>query len=304
MKRSMTKKNREKLDSVLKGAEYLELLSLLDKDSEVKSHFHNISGDNTPSKKIKKKEYNATELTVKHFLFFEVVFDVLYEIGIALRNCVSADYKNVKKSVRWILETILFWSNFQTLQGKSQIFYKYFLHDYPNTKRKDFLLARAYVRIDFRSRFEERIEMKREYGKPSFNELTNRLDKLKVKGIDVENLKKDLKDLNMTSSEYLHISYQTLKEYDLDQLRWDYAFFQSYEFDQSQFDYALEELWKVLDAIFVIMILTKMYFYNYDSPKKLLENEIQYYNQDSARKNLLNDKKIMSKLEHFSKIVR
>ena len=39
MKKSITKKNQRKLDLILKGAEYLELLSYRYGDSEMKSHF-------------------------------------------------------------------------------------------------------------------------------------------------------------------------------------------------------------------------------------------------------------------------
>ena len=56
MKKSITKKNQRKLDLILKGAEYLELLSYRDSDLEMKSHFSAIVESTSFSKAMKKEE--------------------------------------------------------------------------------------------------------------------------------------------------------------------------------------------------------------------------------------------------------
>ena len=302
MKKSITKKNQRKLDLILKGAEYLELLSFHDSDSEMKSHFSAIV-ESTSFSKAMKKEKESAKITVRHFFFEEVVFDILYEFGIATRNCISGDYKNVKKSIRWIVETVLFWSYFQASLGKSQVIYQNILRDYSDDET-DKILMLAGIQWNFRSRFEERLEIKKEYGKPTLPELINDLNKLKTDSINLNDLQKTLRNIYKTSSGYLHISYQTLREYSAEELRGDYAFFQSYEFSQSQFDSTLKELWEVLDITFAIMILTQTYFYNYNSPNELLKNETQYYDAKFYGNDLLNNTKVIEQLKYFSKIIK
>ena len=73
----------------------------------------------------------------------------------------------LKKSIRWIVETVLFWSYFQASLGKSQVIYQNILRDYSDDET-DKILMLAGIQWNVRSRFEERLEIKKEYGKPTY----------------------------------------------------------------------------------------------------------------------------------------
>jgi hypothetical protein len=70
--------------------------------------------DSFPFKKIKnlgQDERRCIGLAVAENNIFDIFFDVARQFGEAIRNIMIGNCNSVPRSLRWILETIIFWAN-------------------------------------------------------------------------------------------------------------------------------------------------------------------------------------------------
>jgi hypothetical protein len=61
--------------------------------------------------RIGQDERRCIGLAVAENNIFDIFIDVAREFGEAIRNIMIRNYNSVPRSLRWILETIIFWAN-------------------------------------------------------------------------------------------------------------------------------------------------------------------------------------------------
>jgi len=303
IKNSLTDENRKKLDLLLDTAARIEYWTLPDRKTNREIHYKKISNGKIPSLKMKELDIRLIDLTNRYFTFGEIFFDLWYELGVAIRNCIIGDYRNVAKSLRWILETACFWANFQLKLGKAPDIFRDLSDDFTKISKREYVDLFHEIRIVNRTRLEERLTMKHELGKPTFPEIANEIRNFE-RGIKLNELIESLKFYHKEFSSLIHVSTRTLEEYYSDELRRDFAFFQSYEFHKKRFDNIVDTIWVIVDMVVCIMIVAETYFYNYSNPKNRLQEEINYYSTNSFHLKFLFDKKIMKNLPNLNNLIQ
>jgi hypothetical protein len=204
-----------------------------------------------------------------------VFYDLWRELGQALRELLCANYDSVQRSLRWMIETCIFWADMQ-LDGPSV---KDMFEDYCSQKgrltSKEFKRAFSEIYSMNEARLEERLVFKEKFRGPSLGEIAGNLAILKTtpkyKG---HLLREELLKYYRAFSEYVHITLTTAKEVSLEPgtLHGDFAFFQDYRYDMDRFNAEIASMFRTVDMLIAVMILVQMEFYGYEGPIEFFES--------------------------------
>ena len=301
---SLSKSNTVKLNNLMEAAAIIEPFSYIVRPDTVEIHYDKISSNQIKSiKKISKQQRKILELTINHYSINEISFDIWSELGAAIRSCIIGDHRSVIRSLRWILESMLFWVNFQV---KQEDIATTIYNDYVQEKfsEKEFLDLFNEIRITHRAKIEERVLMKEKYMKPSFGELVKDLEDLRY--IDpkmIEHIKNELREAYTSYSSLSHISINTLQEFYNDKLRSDYAFFQSYEYNKKSFSKVVANLWFCIDLFVSFFTLTSVHFFSYKTCREFVDASTKYYGSHLFQK-IYQEKKFQKKLCLFNGLLK
>ena len=137
---------------------------------------------------------------------------------------------------------------------------------------------------------EERLFLMHKWGKTSFREMVDKIKVLKAnknyfKPTKNYSLQQELHDLYGEFSAFSHISIKSVREIDID-YRGDYSFYQNHQYNNKDFTYGIEKIWRVIDIVLSMLVLSSTQFYGYSATKDFL-NALIMYKDDSATKFLI-----------------
>lgn len=213
---------------------------------------------------------NCVDLANTENTILNIFFDLWRELGETIRSLIIGNYISINRSLRWIIESVVFWADMQTDRGTATEAFNYFLTDTSLAKKKEYLFVYNYIKHRNRALLAERLSLKEKYRKPSFGEICNKLSSLNGdKKRDL--IKKELQKLYSDFSGFSHISTGSLPEfYSLSEegLRGDHASY--HYFEKYLFDTAIGKCWQVIDLVASVIILALTDFYGYKTPRDFL----------------------------------
>jgi hypothetical protein len=285
LKRSL--KNEKEIDILIETVAKIELFVI--ESVTYEPHIDLISEGNFTSLKslnINNKRYMI--LVNKGYLLLEFYFDIFREIGEAIRSMLIGNYHSISRSLRWIIESSVFFADMQSDNLVAIESYKYYKEEIDLTKQNfDFL--RNYTYNSKSELISERLFLKEKWKKYNLSDmihnkiLSENIKFGKPKGYS---LKENINELYKQFSGYEHISEESLSELYYT-LRTDYALFMNYRYDEDKFQLALNDLWQVIDIILSIAILGGCFFYGYSNTKEFLGKIQRFYKKRSSTSELI-----------------
>jgi hypothetical protein len=211
----------------------------------------------------------------------------------------------VSTDLRWILESAVFWMYLQIdkEEDAGELFEGYREESIDNDR---FEYLREYLFDVNQGLFDEHLHIKEKFGRPSINEMINSLEDYKIKddktkdahniNRTVGNIIAELLDLYHDLSALSHISLDALKE--IEEIGNEYPYFMGYSYNNDKFDSALTKVWRVIDLMTSIFILTCSHFYGYNKPSDYLTQlRVHYFKRKVQNvKRFLNHTKRLSQM--------
>ena len=272
VKRSLGKRaNSRKVDALLDVAATFEYLVIYWTDPSV--HIERFFGEKYKSMaRIPRTMRWSLELAARHDTCPLVFFGLWRELGEALRELVCSNYDSVPRSLRWLLETCVFWADMQLDEDCAQDLFEYYHSQKSKLTRSEFARMSIEIRRVSEARLEERLIFKEKFGSPSVKQIIQDLLVLKNRSRSTYKykvaLKREMMDCYSEFSQYAHFTPSTVKEIRLEpgSLHTDFAFFQDYHYDKGRFDIGAKSIYRTLDLVMTIMILVESAFYSYEGP--------------------------------------
>lgn len=107
------KKNAKDIDSILEIAGYIEIF-IREESMNYEHHLLKITnGKITKFDNLPLGQQRAIDLARREFSINLIFFEVWEELGKAIRSLLSANYSGTNRSLRWIIESIVFWADMQ-----------------------------------------------------------------------------------------------------------------------------------------------------------------------------------------------
>jgi hypothetical protein len=214
----------------------------------------------------------SLDLASRHDTCAMLFFDLWRELGEALRELVCSNYDSVPRSLRWMIETCVFWADMQLDDNCAQELFEYYHSQKIKLTRKEYArMCLEIIRVG-EARLDERLIFKEKFRSPSIKQIIQDLLILKTDSKfdykDKVALKKELMSCYSEFSQYAHTTLSTVKEIRLEPgyLHTDFAFFQEYGYDRRRFNTELKSIFRTLDLMMTIMILIESMFYSYKGP--------------------------------------
>lgn len=295
-KNSLNKTNKKQIEFLLDTTGIIKNLSF--ELGLLQNHVHQITeGKFSAYKEIKSKEYACLRIAVIGNRLDDFFNEAWHELGITLRSLVVGNYRNISRPLRWILECICMWAHTQLEQPTSKQVYKQFYKMKLN--KKDYLYQFNVMRETARTAFQQRILTKEKYDKPTFKEIVNSfavLHEYQSKEI-YSKFEDDFKKLYDETSGLIHISHTSLTELMTGETVYTSgSYYAEHFYHKKLFSYYLDQIWKVIDLVFTLVILVLLKFHEYKTPfeffKAVMENEYQqFYDVHLLIHNLRKNKK-------------
>jgi hypothetical protein len=155
--------------------------------------------------------------------------DLWEELGEAIRNLIVSNYRSVFRSLRWIVESVVFWADIELDKKYNDAIAHFdnYYHNYSMSKENTSFLSEYIVHYNI-DLIDERLHLKEKYGKPTFKESVNNLTHLnKDKKIEkvVDKIQRELNTLYHDFSAFTHISMESY------QRDWDNPGYYPYSID-------------------------------------------------------------------------
>jgi hypothetical protein len=261
------------MDTLKKAIDVLEDFFMEDA-VEIDPNLSNISGGKYVSRRrLSIKARRALDLANVDNTLLEMIINLWFELGEARRNLIIGNYGSVHRSLRWILESGVFWTYLQIdkEQNAKKLFEDH-LEDSIDKKRYEYLTEHLFDVNQII--FDKHLHIKEKFGKPSIKEMINSLEFYKKKNNktkDDHNPNKtigyiisELSGLYHDFSALVHISLNSLDE--TEDIGKEYPSFMGYSYNDDKFKAASEKIWRIVDLMTSIFILTCSCFYVYDKP--------------------------------------
>jgi len=273
--------------------------------------------------KLPQKAQRALELANLENTLVDIFPDLWEELGEVIRNLVASNYRSVYRSLRWLIESAMFWMDIE-LDKKFNNAIDHFDNYYISMpKPHSYSFNQEYI-IHYNSDLlEERLRLKEKYERPSIGESAKRLEDFKISRKSNPQIKsnedritlinsaitkmgKQQKELYHEFSAFSHITIETLRR-DWKSPQY-YPYSMDYGYNKAKFRSALENLWKVIDLVASIMLLVCSRFYGYQMPYKYLEaiitNKHRKHNATSKLVSLAKSGKGRNDIPIFSALVK
>jgi hypothetical protein len=243
----------------------------------------------------------CVELANKHNAVDEIFANLWLELGESIRNLIIGNYGSIPRSLRWMLESTLFYADFQEDSGNAvEQFNEYLQEESPLRERRYRYLLHHIDDSNFEL-LDERLLLKERY-EINFSRIK---EQVKIFGDarypkEVKGIPGELSELYRKFSALIHISQQSLEEKERDEE--GYALFLDSSYVRRDFQEKLNDIWKVIDLITSVLLLVCSRFYGYSSAIEFLDNITSYDPANSFAKDLVKlakSKKIKNKLPRF-----
>lgn len=158
----------------------------------------------------------SLDLAARHDTCTMVFFDLWRELGEALRELACSNYDSVPRSLRWMVETCVFWADMQLDDDCAQELFEYYYSQKIKLTRNEYARKCLEIIRVGEARLEERLIFKEKFGSPSIKQVIQDLSILKSGSRfdykDKVALKKELMSCYSEFSQYAHITPSTVKE--------------------------------------------------------------------------------------------
>ena len=237
----------------------------------------------------------------------DIFFDLIREFGESIRNLIIGNYNSVPRSLRWIIESAIFWANMQDDNRNSTEAFYHYCNYLPISKTR-FQYLRSQVKEVNYQILVERLFLIDEWRK-SFRDILPKISVIKADSKFFKNVRnfsfeKKIGSLYHQFSSYEHITLQTLSEINHN-LRSDFASYMNYRYDEESFLSLLRNIWDTLDLILSVLVLTFTRFYGYNNGKLFINRLKNFAGRSNIRYfvNLCNSNRVKPKLPIFLNIV-
>jgi hypothetical protein len=271
---SLTEPNRQEVDSLLDLAAAFEYFTFELIDAT--PHIERLTDKKFKSIRQAPREVRwSLRLAGRHNTLLLAFFDIWRELGQALRALLCANYDSVPRSLRWMIETCIFWADMQLDQPSAQELFENYYSQKDLLTPKEFKRASVEIHTINETRLEERLTFKEKFRGPSVNEIMRNLAILKTTPVYQGHiLKEALAKYHRIFSGYAHATLLTAKEISMEPgtLHGDFAFFQDHRYDKERFDEMITSVFRTVDVIISVIILAEMAFYGYDGPMEFFQS--------------------------------
>lgn len=296
--------NRKDLETLAKTISKLELFGIESQMGD--AHVSNISmGKITSISAASKNQKRCMDLIRREYFLNTIFFDLCRELGEAIRSLVIGNYSSVSRSLRWIIESAVFWTDMQGEYWTASAAYEHFTTLDPPMDIKEYSYLRRHISDLHYYQLEDRLSLKEKWKKYSIRDILEGNVILQAEGAYKKpkghSFKSEIEQLYKELSGFDHISIESLQEIDKT-LRTDYAIYMDYEYDRKKYFYHFINLWKVVDLVACIVVLAGTKFYEYSTTSKYLDKMQKYYTDSSTTEIIkyTHSKKLHDKLRLFS----
>jgi hypothetical protein len=244
---------------------------------EAEHHEDSLTGGravNTKKKSKKQKEYTL-RLVKREGQSIDIIFDILDELTTALSDLITGDYRGVFRSLRLVIEFLVFWAGIEG-DGRTGVdAYR----EYSRRKLTDgdFSYDFNVIRQIKLARIKERLIIKEKQRDRAIQNMTSavsiisgkegqkylfRKEQIKKAGIEEQltmrtRIKEKIEEYYSYFSAFSHVTHVTLNGI-RESKPHSYG---SYE--KAQFTECSSYLWKVIDLVIVVFVIEKSRFYGY-----------------------------------------
>jgi hypothetical protein len=240
--------------------------------TDVNPHISTISHLRYTHRRIDAGHKMVVELSCLENTITDIFFDLVKEFGEAIRSLIIGNYNSIPRSLRWILESTIFWASMQDESRDSTEAFDDYCRHLPISKTK-FKYLRGELRQVNYELLVQRLSLKDEWH-VSFRDIVSKIGVIKTnsnffKKVRDFSFDKKIHSLYHHFSTYEHITFETLSEID-DSLRSDFASYMNYRYNREAFLPLLSYMWITLDLVLSIMVLTIAKFYGYKTGKRFI----------------------------------
>lgn len=261
------------LDSLMKTTNVIEHF-FIGEAMDIEPHISSVTDKKYSSKNdLSLRSKRCIDLVNLENTMLNIFPNLWEELGEAIRNLIISNYRSVYRSLRWIIESTVFWANMELNKkyGDAKDHFNNYYHNVSMSKENISFLSEYVIHYNL-DLINEHLHWKEKYGKPQFKETVNNLTKLtkdeNVKRI-ISKIRQEIESLYHDFSAFTHISIESYTR------NWDnpdyYPYSTDYVYTEEKFYSALEVIWKVIDLITSIMLLVCSRFYGYNLPHEYLE---------------------------------
>ena len=249
----------------------------------------------------------CVELACVENTITDIFFDLVKEFGEATRSVIVGNYNSIPRSLRWILESTIFWANMQDENRNSTEAFEDYCEHLPISKTR-YKYLRGQIRQVNYDLLVQRMTLKDEWH-ISFRDIVSKINVIKSdskffrkpKGFSFDS---KIRSLYHVLSTYEHTTFETLSEIDYD-LRSDFASYMNYGYNRERFPPLLSLMWITLDLILSIMVLSIAKFYGYKTGKDFIRRLKSFPGDSNVSYflNLCNSNRVKGKLPIFIDVV-
>jgi hypothetical protein len=297
--------NKKDLEILTRTVSKIELFAI--ESGHLDAHVYNISkGKFTYIAAAGKDQKRCMDLVRREYSLGAIFFDLCRELGEAMRSLIIGNYSRVSRSLRWIVESAVFWTDMQGDYETASARYEYYTTFHVPMDNKEYSYLRRYVSDLKHALLEERLSVKLKWKRYRIGDMLDNVI-LKTEGVAYEkpkghSLKTKIEQTYKELSAFDHISMDSLQEIDKT-LRTDYAIYMDHEYDLENYSYQFVNVWNVVDLVISIVVLAGKNFYEYSTTHDYLDKMQKYYKKESSTKGLIDyidSKKIGDKLRLLS----
>jgi hypothetical protein len=268
------------------------------------AHVSNISRGKITSISAASKNQKLCMDLVRRLFVNTIFFDLCRELGEAIRSLVIGNYSSVSRSLRWIIESAVFWTDMQGDGWTASEAYEHFTTVDPPIDSKQYSYLSRHISDLNHDLLEDRLSLKVKWGKYGIDDILHNLIRQADGAYNKpkhHSLKEEIKQLYNELSEFHHISIESLQEMDKT-LRTDYAIYMGYEYDPEKYFYQFMNLWKVVDLVTSIVVLVGTQFYEYSKTSEYFDKMQKYYKYSSTKATIhyIQSKKLHGRLRLFA----
>jgi hypothetical protein len=299
------KKEEERLKSLNDVAEAIQTMVITEL-SDFEPHLEKITGRGNNNKaKLSITNERCVHLANQHNAVYHIFSNLWLELGESIRSLIIGNYLSVSRSLKWMIESVIFYADFQEdCDNASELFDSYLKEESPlREKRYLYLLQHIddsnYELLDDRLLLKEKFDTKFKIIREQLQIFGDAGYPKEVKGIPGE-----LSELYRKFSGLSHISQQSIEERERDEE--DLIFFLDNSFDKHNFHEKLGDIWRVMDLVTALILLVCSRFYGYSSVKEFLENIVLYHSSEYTRAfiKIAQSKNVKVKLPRFLSLIQ
>lgn len=295
--------NRKDLEVLTGTVSKLEIFAIESETAD--AHVFNISKGQIKSITAASRDQKRhMKLVERQYSLNVIFFDLCRELGEAIRSLIIENYSSVSRSLRWIIESAVFWTDMQCDYATASVTYEDYSNSQPMDNQEYSYLLRHTFDLNY-VLLEERLSLKERWKKYTIRDILDHNVTLNAehayKKPKDHSLKKEIELAYKELSGFDHISPNSLQEIHKT-FRTDYAIYMGHEYDVTKYSFQFMNLWNVVDLVASIVVIAGTKYYEYPTTHDYLDKIQKYYKKESSTKAFIDyiaSKKVSDKMRVF-----